>query len=91
MQPDKRAPRIDVGAPFFTSCLELLRRGANPAVKAKKIIRPKKQSPFFESFKNYLVFDNFRKELDSFLFDCILTFLRRLLNLGQVERMRLEQ
>jgi len=44
-----------------------------------------------KSFKNYLGFDNFRKELASFLFDCVLTFLRRLLSLRKIQRMRLEQ
>jgi hypothetical protein len=51
----------------------------------------KKQRYLSKSFKNYLGFDNFRKELASFLFDCVLTFLRRLLSLRKIQRMRLEQ
>ena len=51
----------------------------------------KKQRYLSKSFKNYLGFDNFRKELASFLFDCVLTFLRRLLSLRKIQSMRLEQ
>jgi hypothetical protein len=71
----------------------LLRKDAARPNKTKETHArlAKKQRYLSKSFKNYLGFDNFRKELASFLFDCVLTFLRRLLSLSKIQRMRLEQ
>jgi len=71
----------------------LLRKDAAHPNKTKENHAHLAKKPWYlsKSFKNYLGFDNFRKDLASFLFDCALTFLRRLLSLRKVQKNRLEQ